>query len=141
MPTKMQKRAIGSNIIHEQWSIDYTELIDASTTQSLDLTTLPAGAVGLAAYINVTAAATDAGSISALTIEVGDTADPDAVVDGVDMFAVTGLVQNVAVGSTEMWSGMTVAAKFTATGANLGSGSATDLDSGAVQVHLVYLVV
>lgn len=141
MPTKMQKRAIGSNIIHEQWLIDYTELIDASTTQSIALTTLPVGTMGLGASIAITALATDAGSISALNIEVGDTADPDALVSAVDMFAVGGIVQNVACGSTETWSGMSVAAKFTATGANLGSGSATDLDSGAVQVHLVYMVV
>ena len=46
-----------------------------------------------------------------------------------------------AVAVLDVLAVLAVAAKFTATGANLGTGSATDLDSGAVQVHLVYLVV
>ncbi|MGA0312733.1 MAG: hypothetical protein ACO3N4_06635 [Ilumatobacteraceae bacterium] len=140
MATNLIKRAMGESLIHEVWRVDYTELDAASTTESISLVTLPAGAIGLAAWIDNVTAATDSGSISALAIEVGDAGDADALVASYDLFGATGRVQNVAAGSTEVWGSMAVVAKFTATGANLGDGAGTtDLDSGEVDVHLIYM--
>jgi hypothetical protein len=140
MATQLIKRAMGESLIHEVYRIDYTELDAAGLTESISLVTLPAGAIGLACYIDNVTAATDAGSISALGIEVGDTADPNALFVSYDLFGATGRVQNVAAGSTEVWGSMAVVAKFTATGANLGDGAGTtDLDSGEVDVHLIYM--
>jgi hypothetical protein len=140
MATNLIKRAMGESLIHEVWRIDYTELDAASTTESISLVTLPAGAIGVAAWIDNVTAATDAGSISALAIEVGDAGDADALVASYDLFGATGRVQNVAAGSKEVWGSMAVVAKFTATGANLGDGAGTtDLDSGEVDIHLVYM--
>lgn len=140
MATQLIKRAMGENLIHEVYRIDYTELDAASTTESISLVTLPAGAVLFACFVDNVTAATDAGSISALGIEVGDAGDPDALFASFDLFGATGRQQNIAAGSTEIAGGMVVVAKFTSTGANLGDGAGTtDLDSGAFDVHLVYL--
>ena len=142
MPTLIQSRALGVSLVHKVYRVDYTELQAASTTESISLTTLPAGAIGAAAWIDVVSAFTDAGSISALGLEIGDAGDPNALVASVDGFAVTGRVQNVAVGATEIWASMAVVLKATATGANLGDGAGTTaLDSGAVDVHLLYRVI
>ena len=140
MATQLEKRAIGESIKLEIYRVDYTELDAASTTESIALTTLPAGAIGLGCWIDNVTAATDAGSISALAVEVGDSGDPNALVASYDLFGATGRVQNVAVGSTEVWGGMSVVAKFTSTGANLGDGAGTTaLDSGEVDVYLMYV--
>ena len=139
MATNIIKRAMGEALVHEVWRVDYTELDAADTTESIALVTLPAGAIGVACFIDNVTAATDAGSISALGVEVGDTADPNALFVSYDLFGATGRVQNVAAGSTEVWGSMAVVAKFTATGANLGDGAGTtDLDSGAVDIHIMY---
>jgi len=140
MATQIIKKAMGESIKLEVYRIDYTELDAASTTESISLVTLPAGAIGLGAWVDNVVAATDAGSISALAIEVGDAGDADALVASYDLFGSTGRVQNVAAGSTEVWGSMAVVAKFTATGANLGDGAGTtDLDSGAFDVYLMYM--
>ena len=78
MATLLQSRALGVATVQRTYVVDYTELDAASTTQTVSLATLPAGAIGLACWIDVTTAFSDAGSISALGIEVGDTADPNA---------------------------------------------------------------
>ena len=140
MATQIIRRAMGESLIHEVYRIDYTELDAAGLTESISLVTLPAGAVLIACFVDNVTAATDSGSISALGIEVGDTADPDALFASFDLFGSTGRVQNIAAGSTEIAGSMAVVAKFTATGANLGDGAGTtSLDSGEFDVHLVYL--
>ncbi len=140
MATLLQKRALGRNIIHEVYRIDYTELDAADTAEVAALVTLPAGAIGLAAWIDNVVAFTDAGSISAVGIEIGDTADPNALVATYDVFGALGRVQNVAAGATEVWGGMVVIATLTATGANFGDGAGTTgLDTGVVDVHVVYV--
>ncbi len=142
MASLLQSRALGVATVQRTYVIDYTELDAASTTQSVSLTTLPAGAIGMACWIDVTTAFTDAGSISALGIEVGDSADPNALVSSVDGFAVSGRSQNIAAGSTEVWGGMAVEVKVTATGANLGDGAGTtSLDGGQVLINLLYMVI
>lgn len=142
MPTAIQSRALGVSLVHKVYRVDYTELTAADTSESLSIVTLPAGAVGVAAWVDVVSAFTDAGSISALGLEIGDSADPNALLTSVDGFAVTGRSQNVAAGSTEIWASMAVELKATATGANLGDGAGTtDLDSGIVDVHLLYRVI
>lgn len=141
MPTAIQSRALGVSLVHKVFRVDYTELTAAAASESLSIVTLPAGAVGVAAWIDVVTAFTDAGSISALGLEIGDSADPNALLTSVDGFAVTGRAQNVAAGSTEIWASMAVELKATATGANLGDGASTDLDSGIVDVHLLYRVI
>ena len=140
MPTEIISKAIGTNRLERRYRVDYTEFVDASTTQTLDLVTLPASAVGISCVVNNIAAATDAGSISALGLEVGSAGDPNMMFTSVDMFGSTGYYQNVAAGSVAFWGGTTVKVKATATGANLGSGSATDLDSGSFEIILRYEV-
>ena len=139
MATEVRKRALGTSVIHQQVRIDSDELIAAATTQTIDVTTLPTGAVLIAAWIDNVEAATDAGSISALTLEVGTAGDPDALVDGFDLFGATGRMRLDGVGVET--GGLAVKAKFTSTGADLGTGAATGLDTGIVDIHLLYVVV
>lgn len=120
--------------------IDSDELIDASTTQVVDLVTLPSGAEVLHAYIDNVIAFTDAGSITATTIQVGITGgDVDALVPAFDLFGSTGRVSIAGAGVTG--DGATISALFTATGANLGDAADTGLDTGLVDVTIIYVAV
>lgn len=137
MATTIYDRPRGGLLREAKVRVDYTELIDASTTQTIDLLTMPNDAFHVTSWIDNVTAMTDAGSISACTIQVGVTAvDTDALVPAFDLFGSTGRVH--IDGANTTIDSKTITALFTATGANLGDGSATGLDTGVVDVYIVY---
>lgn len=137
------KAALGRPLVRLRALIEASELVAAGLTQSISLGTLPAGAVVEQVMHEVPALLADAGSISDVDIEVGTTGDPDYLIASTSVFtggsqarqAGAGTGDRVALGSTE------ILAKFTATGANFGDGSASDLDAGLVAVTVLYRVV
>ena len=137
------KAALGRPLVRLRALIEASELVAAGLTQSISLGTLPAGAVVEQVMHEVPALLADAGSISDVDIEVGTTGDPDYPIASTSVFtcgsqarqAGAGTGDRVALGSTE------ILAKFTATGANFGDGSASDLDAGLVVVTVLYRVV
>lgn len=133
-------RPIGDNLLHTIVRVDYTELIDAATTQTIDLVTMPAGAEIILSWVDIVAVFTDAGSISAIGMEVGSTADPNSLQQSAELLsgASTGRIRQHGV--LETTDGLAIKAKFTATGANFGDGAVTDVDAGQVDVNLVYRV-
>jgi hypothetical protein len=135
-------RPIGDNLLHTVIRVDYTELIAAATTQTIALVTLPSNAVIVADWLDIVAVFTDAGSISALAVEVGSTGDPNSLQTSTELLSgppSTGRVRTDGV--KETGDGLAVKALFTATGANLGDGAATDVDAGSLDVHILYRVV
>lgn len=135
--------ALGRPLIRRRVIIEASELNAAATTQSVSLGTLPSGAVVEQVFHEVPVLLADAGSISAVVLEVGTSGDPDYLIASTSVFtggtqtrqAGAGTGDRVALGSTELL------AKFTATGANFGDGSASDLDAGLVVVTVLYRVV
>jgi hypothetical protein len=142
MATILRHGPAGELIRVAKVRVDYTELVAAAATQAVDLVTLPDNAVPVSCWIENVVAMTDSGSISACTVQVGVTAvDTDAYYPAFDLFGATG---RKGVNGAAAWldgDGRTVTALFTATGANLGNGSVTSLDTGVVDVTMVYMVV
>lgn len=138
MPTQIHHKRNVAGLIEYKAQLLYTELIDASTTQTLDLITLPAGAVVHQVWGDNVTAATDAGSISALGIEVGSSGDPNSFLTTYDVFGSTGRWH--VPGVWEDGNSLAVKVKATATGANLGDGTNTDLDTGEVHITILYSV-
>ena len=73
-------RPYGDNMLQMSYAVDSSELTAAATTQTIALGTLPAGAQVAMAYLDLVAPFTDAGSISAVGLEVGSAGDPDALI-------------------------------------------------------------
>lgn len=140
MAATLFTRATSRLPIHAAFRVDYTELIDAGTTQTISLVTLPTGAVIESVWAEVVTAFADAGSISQVGIEVGNASDPDSLLASASLFSTSTGDRFEVRGVWEAGSGLAVKAKFTATGANFGDGAATDLDSGAVDVHIRYRI-
>ena len=140
MATQLFSRATARLPIHAGFRVDYTELIDADTAQTIDIVTLPTGAVIESVWAEVVTAFADAGSISQVAIEVGNASDPDSLLASSNLFSTSAGDRFEVKGVWEAGSGIAVKAKFTATGANFGDGAATDLDSGAVDVHIRYRI-
>lgn len=140
MPSTIQSKAIGASLIHKIYRVDYSELTAAATSQALELETLPDGAEIQDAFVDLITTFADAGSISNIVLDVGDGSDPDAYIDNVDIFGATaGRYRAFGVNPTA--DGVTLTATFTATGANFGDGDDSDVDSGAVDIHVLYRVI
>jgi len=140
MATALDPKALGQYPHYRVIFVDSDELIDASTTQTIDLCTLKAGAVVESCWVEVRTPFTDAGSISACTVQVGSTGDPNSFATAYDLFGTTAGDRSEAKGVWEAGSGLALKALFTATGANLGDGADTGLDAGAIAVHVKYRV-
>lgn len=138
MATQRGPQNIASPLLHVIYRVDSDELIDASTTQTIALGTLPANAVIEAAWTEVVAPFADAGSISATTVQIGSTGDPNSLALAVDLFGTAAGDRSELKGAWEAGDSLPLKALFTATGANLGDGAATGLDAGAVDVHVKY---
>jgi hypothetical protein len=129
----------GANVMVHTSQVDSDLLIDASTTQTVDVVTLPADAEVLAVWIDNEVAATDAGSITALTCQIGTASDPNAFTTAFDLFGSTG--RHHIKGAWVSGDGLAVKALFTATGANLGDAAVTGLDTGLTSITIVYIIV
>lgn len=141
MPTVLQTRQIGRGIVEKTVLCTYDELTAAATTETLDVVTLPTGAVLQNAWVEVLTAFADAGSISEVAIEVGNASDPDSLVASFNLFGTSKGDRSEVKGVWEAGSGLAVKAKFTATGANFGDGTDPDLDAGAVAVRMLYYII
>ena len=139
MATRIQHKAVGASLIHAIYRLDYTELVAADTTETVDLDTLPTGAEIQDAFVDLVETFEDAGSISNIVLDVGDGSDADAYIDNVDIFGPSaGRYRAFGVNPTA--SGVTLTATATATGANFGNGNVTNVDAGAVDIHVLYRV-
>jgi hypothetical protein len=137
MPS-VRSRPNASQLIEIVARVTSAELVAAATTQAIDLFTLPADAVVLSVDVDVEEGFADSGAISALVLEVGLAADPDAFFLSSTVFGVTGKAEKP--GAWFAGDGAAIEGKFTATGANLGDGAATALDAGVVEIRAIYVV-
>lgn len=133
-------RPVGDFTQETRVRVDFSELIAAATTATLDLVTLPTGAEVSLCIVDLLTTFADAGAISDLTVEVGTAADPDAFVASTDVFG-PAAGRYRADGANPSASGVVVKAKFTATGDDLGDGAATNLDEGLVDFVIRYDVI
>ena len=138
----VSKRSLGAHVQLWTAAIDYTELDAAGTTETITLFTLPANAVLLGgAEVEVTTLFADAGSISALTIQVGSSGDPNSLFTATGVFTGDTAARLPGIYPVEVGDGLAVKALFTATGANLGDGAGTtDLDAGRCVVRVPFMV-
>lgn len=134
------KRPMGAHM--QMWTarILYTELIVAATTKTLALFSLPADAVVSAVDIDTTTLFADSGSISALTVQVGASADNDGFMKATAIFTGASTGKSQVAGAWLSGDGLAVTAKFTATGTDLGNGTVTGLDAGAVEVRVFFRI-
>lgn len=123
----------GSNVCAwTKYTVPYTSLTAAATTQDISLTTL--GALGVIQGVRIKHATVFAGTFSALTVSVDSPSagDPDFsyYASAFDIMQTTG---NAVFQSTDLVKAATVAseavnAHFTSTGANLNTASAGSVD-------------
>lgn len=124
--------------------LSYTQLIAAATSQVVAIEdALPSDAFVLGAFFDLV---TDfaAPVASALKLDVGISGNDDVLIDNIEILASnpTNTRRQGLTGDTsthEFLAGKQINATFTATGANLGSGSATTLTAGLIEIQVVYL--
>ena len=136
---------IGRNvqIVQETWEITYSELVAAASTQSISLTTALAYTANyprilLACQLETSTVFTS-GSITGLTVQIGQTADTDCYLTATELLSgppSAGVTQTPGV--WRALPGGTIKALFTASGANLGNGTATSLTAGKIKVQLIF---
>mgnify|MGYP001069743208 CR=1 FL=1 len=116
--------------------VGHADLTAAATTQTLNVGSLPANAQVRGVDIRV-AAAFSGGSVSALSVDIGDAGDADAIVDGANVFAATdGQAASLPAGiapNKRFDAATTITALFTATDDNL-----VDLTAGACTIRVLY---
>jgi hypothetical protein len=130
---------LGGNTRRLRYALLHTELVAAATTQTVSLGTLPAGAMVQSVVVDLQDTFDDAGSISNVTLQVGSTADPNSFFTALEVMASTPTEAKYE--QRGVWeSGNSLAVKLlaTATGANFGDGTDTDLDAGRAIVDVVY---
>ncbi|MCH9838404.1 hypothetical protein K0U83_22275 [bacterium] len=135
--------ALGRPLVRARAIIDYTELVAAGTSETVDLMRIPASAVVQDVFIEVPALLADAGSISAVTLKIGDGSDDDRFLTALGVFTGDTQTRQAAAGAGPlvMASAATMVGTLTATGANFGDGSATALDAGQIVVTVTYRLV
>jgi hypothetical protein len=114
----------------------HADLTTAGASQALDIGDIPAGAQIRGVDIRV-ATAFSGGTLSAMTIDVGDAGDADAIVDGANVFAATdGQAASLPDGiapNKRFDAATTLTATFTATGDDV-----ADADAGACTVRVLF---
>ena len=141
MPALVRKQLHSQHIRQETYFIDYTELIDAGTSQAFTLATLGAEDMQiLGTSVEIITTFADAGSISNVVVDVGDGTDVDAWIDNVDVFGPTAATYSggMTAPNTKA-SGKALTATFTATGAPFGDGTDAGLDSGGVALSFIIM--
>ena len=140
---KIGKSAVGRPLVRLRAIIEASELNAAATAQSVTLANIPAGAIISEVFHEVPTLLADAGSISAVAMEVGTASDPDYLIASTSVF--TGGTQTrqagAGTGARVLPGAIDLVAKFAATGANFGNGTASDLDAGTVVVTVLYRVI
>jgi len=137
------RSALGRPLVRMQSIITAAELTAAGTAQSLSLGTIPTDAVIEEVWHETPTLLADAGSISAVTMQVGTSGAAAYLIAATSVF--TGGTQTrqsgAGTGARVLPAATEMLAKFTATGANFGTGSATSLDAGTVIITILYRVV
>ena len=142
MPLVKEKR-LASGLMLARYYLPSTELGAAALTQEVPLVTLPADACVVSVTVDLKTDFTDAGSISSVTLQVGSTASDDSNSFFTALEVMSGSPANKRYEQRGVWQsgdGLAVRCLATATGANLGTGSATSLDGGAAEIDIVYFV-
>ena len=140
MATQVSSKTLGSGLKHEVWRITTADLTVAASAASVNCMKLPAKAVVVSAWYDLVTVFTSA-TITALSCSVGVSADVDAYVTAGEL-----LSGPPAAGRREIkgaWidgDSRTVLARFSASSDNLGTGSASKLTAGKVDVHVLYIV-
>ena len=135
--------ALGRPLVRARALISYDELIAAGTSATVTLMRIPAEAIVQDVFISVPTLLADAGSISAVTLALGDGTDADRWFTATGVFTGDTQTRQAAAGAgpNVMAAAANVVATFTATGANFGDGATTDLDAGLVAVTVTYRIV
>jgi hypothetical protein len=137
---KVTEKALSGGLRHIVCRMTFAELVAAAASQNINLKALPAGAEVIAAWWDLVTVFTS-GSVTGLTCEVGTSSDTDAFVTAGELLngPPTAGRRHVK-GAWITGDGKTVLARFTAAGANLGNGAASNLTAGVVDVHVIVLV-
>mgnify|MGYP003145937007 CR=1 FL=1 len=140
MPLVKSKR-LASGLMLERYLLPFAELVTAGTAQTVSMTTLPANACVVSCTVDLLQDFTDAGSISNVTLQVGSTADPNSFFTALEVMASSPAnVRHEQRGTWQSGDGLAVKITATATGADFGNGSVSDLDAGAAEIDIVYYV-
>jgi hypothetical protein len=136
----LAERALGRPIKQVVYRVSTSDLVAASTTATIIVKKLPAGAVVLSAFYDLVTVFTSA-SITALACEVGVTTDTDAFVTSGELLSgPPSAGRRQVAGAWATGDGVNAVVKFTSTGANLGNGTASALTAGKVDIHILYTV-
>ena len=138
MPLTMTKRLASGQML-KRYRLPSTELTAAAVTQAVPLFTLPADALVSSVTVDLVTDFTDAGSISSVTFQVGSAGDPNSFFTALE--GMSGSPANKRYEQKGVWEsgdGLAVQCLATATGANLGDGTDTSLDGGAIDIDVIY---
>jgi hypothetical protein len=130
----------GSGIAKKTATITHANLTTSSTTETENIgTALPANARILGTNIKLTTPFSG-GSVSALVVDIGSSGDPDALVDGADVFsaAVDGQASTRPLGiapNKHFSTSTQLTALFTATDDDV-----VNLSAGSVTIEVYYVV-
>ena len=140
---KIGKSAVGRPTVRLRATVEASELNAAATTQSVALAQIPAGAIITQVFHEVPTLLADAGSISAVAMEGGTSGDPDYLIAATSVFTGGNQTRQSGAGTgvRVLPAAIDLVAKFTATGANFGNGTASDLDAGVVVITVLYQVI
>jgi len=142
MASVVFEKSLGGNVKARRVLVGYTELTTAGASQNISLgSALPNGAVMIGCRYILKTVFTS-GSITGLTVEIGTSADTDGLITAGQLLSgsPTAGSERAVIGVGVGVSSATPLARFTASGANLGDGSATALTAGVVYVDLIFAV-
>jgi len=149
MPAVTPAASSGSGTINStavpQWhkyTVAYTGLTAAATTQQVTLFTLPAN--GDIEGIRIKHSAAFAGpSITAMTVSIGSSANATGYAPAFNVFQAPSASTMYSDGGSFALTSAAhdVVAQFAATGANLGTGTATNLTAGSVDIWALWSLV
>lgn len=125
-----------ARVRRRELSLGFADLTDADLQQDFDIgAALPAGAIVLYAYVDLTATFTG-GTISAMTCDIGvKGGDVDSIIDGADIFTSTGK-SDATIGAKPagFYGGSTLQCRVDAVGGNLDTA-----DTGAMTIVILYI--
>lgn len=143
----MGKSMLGRNLLRADAILSYTALVEASTTSTQTLFSLPKGAVVSDAFFDVVVPLADTETnISEVKIAIGVSGSTAAYMTSTSVFTGTATAGTRYADKTNpstyrvVSSATDVIATCAATGANFGDGADTALDAGVVRLTVLYHV-
>ncbi len=141
--TQVRRASMGRGILHLVFALSYadTALIVAGASANVNLgDVLPAGAEVISAWTKLDTAFTS-GSVTGLTVEVGTSADTDGFITAGEVLSGSPtLTRRHVKGAWVTADGKQLLARLTASGANLGNGTVTNLTAGKLKVHVLIAI-